>query len=121
MQDVYLNSPVPKNKYYYEFSRLTDNDGSTVLSGNSILIAVNSEQYSNDLIGAYKPKLNIFELMSFIANNLMDEDFSKFVFLTLQNRSFWQQIWDSIWTKLYRFSDQLIRYDVELNGFRNIT
>jgi hypothetical protein len=55
--------------------------------------------------------------MSFIANNLNDEDFAKFVALTLQNRGFWEQISDKFVTKLYQCRDLLTGYGIKFLDF----
>lgn len=117
MEEVYLKNSVQKNKYYYEFGVLTDTNGSIIRDGKGILIAINSEPYRNDLTNTNKPKLNLFELMWFIGNNLNDEDFVRFVALTIQNRSYWEQISDNVRTKLYQCRDKLTEYGIRVQNF----
>ncbi|CAF3074438.1 unnamed protein product [Rotaria sp. Silwood2] len=117
MGNIYLRNPVQKNKHCYEFGALTSDDGEIILNGKGTLISVNSEPYVNDLLNIDKLKLNIFELMSFIANNLNDDDFARFVALTLQNRGFWEQKWDTLVSKLHQCRDQLAKYGIKFRDY----
>jgi hypothetical protein len=112
MNEVYLNTPVRKTEYHYEFDTLTDAVGGIIRDGKGILIGVNSVPYINKLTETNKPTLNLYELMFFIGNNLDDDDFAEYVMLTLQNRSFWEQRWDYLLTALYRCRDKLAGYGV---------
>ncbi|CAF1002887.1 unnamed protein product [Didymodactylos carnosus] len=87
MRDVYLNNLTQKNKYYYEFNVLADEDENIIRDGKAI--------------------------ESIIVNNLNDNGFARFVALTLQNRDFWEQISDKIVTKLYRSRDNLVQYGIK--------
>ncbi|CAF1494136.1 unnamed protein product [Didymodactylos carnosus] len=116
MSEIFYSEtgPVQINKFHYEFNDLYDNQQNLVREGKGLLIAVNSAPFENDLTQTYLPVKHIYELMDFVAKNLHDKDFAKFVALTLNNRDYWDRVSDAIKSKCHSIKDTLKQWGFNL-------
>jgi hypothetical protein len=103
-------------KYCYEYEYVAQGDSDFTVKNKGILIGVNSCSFSN-LMGANMPPFNIHELMDFIARNLNDEEFTKFVALTMNNRAFWDRAYDAVRSRFFRIKEAIIHWNVLPKSF----
>jgi energy-coupling factor transporter ATP-binding protein EcfA2 len=115
MDDVFDRIPDQTGKLCFEYGNIFKNPDDLIPNRQGILIGVNSYPFSN-ILGTM-PIYNIDELMTFLACNLNDEDFSKFVALTMNNRDFWDRISDGLRTRLQRTSDTLSKWKIHTVSF----
>jgi hypothetical protein len=115
MDNVFDTVPDQIGKLCFEYGNVFKNDDSLIPNRQGILIGVNSCPFSNMI--ETMPIYNIHELMNFLAGNLNDEDFSKFVALTMNNRDFWDRISDGLHTRLQRASNTLSKWKIHTVSF----
>ncbi|CAF1411461.1 unnamed protein product [Adineta ricciae] len=113
MKRVFGSSPKSNGDLYYTYENTcTANEG---YCKEGILIGVNSCVFSNRM--GTQPLFNIHELMDFLAGALKDEDFTKFVALTMANRDFWDRAKDAIRTRVLRITDTLDSWKIKTGSF----
>jgi energy-coupling factor transporter ATP-binding protein EcfA2 len=115
MDHVFGQVPNETGKFSFEYRSSFDNPDGSTQKQQGILIGVNSYPFNN--IMGTMPIYNIHELMNFLAGNLNDEDFSKFVALTMTNRDFWDRVSDGLRTRLQRASETLPMWKIQTVSF----
>ncbi len=115
MDDVFGMRPDQIGKLSFEYGNMFKNVTDLIPYRQGILIGVNSCSFSN-IIGTM-PIYHMPELMNFLAGNLNDEDFSKFVTLTMNNRDFWDRVSDGLRTSLQRASGTLNKWRIQTMSF----
>jgi len=112
MNNVFEVDPYEINDLHYEYKITTENSNDSAPKKNGILIGVNSCSFTNRM--GTMAICNIHELMNFLAGNLNDEDFTKFVALTMKNRDFWDRFSDGFRTRLRRASEKLSSWRIQI-------
>jgi energy-coupling factor transporter ATP-binding protein EcfA2 len=115
MDNVFETVPHQTGKFCFEYKNILKNEDNSVPNRQGILIGVNSCPFDN--IMGTMPVYNIHELMNFLANNLNDEDFSKFVTMTMNNRDFWDRFSDAWRTRIQRITDALNNFQTQTVSF----
>lgn len=115
MDNVFDITPDQTGKLRFEYGNVFKNDNDLIPTRQGLLIGVNSCPFNN--IMGTMPVFNIHELMNFLAGNLNDDDFSKFVALTMNNRDFWDKISDGLHTRLERASHTLNKWKLNTVSF----
>ena len=108
MDNIFQTKPIANGRFCFEYRNTSDDNDDSIPNRQGILVGVNSCPFTSMMGSA--PICNIYELMNFLAGNLNDEDFSKFVALTMNNRDFWNRASDAVTTRLLRvqkFFDQM--------------
>jgi hypothetical protein len=115
MHNIFGTVAQATGNFCYEYRSSSDNPDDPASNKQGILIGVNSCPFSN-IMGTMLI-YNIHELMNFLAGSLNDEDFSKFVALTMKNRDFWDRFSDGFRTRLQRTLDTLSRWKIQTVSF----
>jgi hypothetical protein len=115
MDNVFDLFPDQTEELCFQYRNRTDDPDDLLPAKGGILIGVNSCPFRNRM--GSMPIYNIHELMNFLADNTNDEDFSKFVALTMNNRHFWDRVSDGLRTRLRRAADALNRWKIHTTSF----
>ncbi|CAM4803097.1 unnamed protein product [Rotaria magnacalcarata] len=115
MDAIFGPVSVSTGKLCYHYGHSLDSSDNGSPSKQGILVGVNSRDFSN--IMGTMPILNIHELMDFLANNLNDEDFCKFVALTMSNRDFWDRVSDAVRSRVQKASDTMSKWKLKTISF----
>jgi hypothetical protein len=111
MSAVFNTEDRETGRYCFEYETILPGQSDPAVQSKGILIGVNSCSFSN-IMGNTMPPCNVHELMDFLAHNLNDEQFTKFVALTMNNRAFWDRAYDALRSRLFRIKEAIMRWDI---------
>jgi len=110
MEAVYEKNwyhPPGQSRVEYENKSKEDSDSNKTSRG--LLTGVNSCVFTSSM--GTKPPFNVHGLMSFLASNLNDEELTKFVALTMNNRNFWDRVHDKLHSRFIKIKDTVLKRD----------
>jgi GTPase SAR1 family protein len=107
MEAVFQQTPSPVGQFRFEYENKPEQDSGTDKTARGLLIGVNSCVFTNVMVTV--PPVNIHELMDFLASNLNEEEFTKFVALTMNNRNFWDRVHDTLHSRFIKIKDTVLK------------
>jgi GTPase SAR1 family protein len=109
MQTVFQQTSCAVGQFRFEYENKPKQDPDSEKTSRGLLIGVNSCAFTN-LMGTMPP-FNVHGLMDFLASNLNDEEFTKFVALTMNNRNFWDRAHDTLRSRFIKIKDTVLKWN----------